>query len=591
MKFQHKESEATNKTDYIPNPIMQAIPYSQYNQSRGYNCNLNNLRNKIIFLEDVTKEALTKTVKRREVLMNAVTYIGRNKKSENAREIYAITIDLDNVTIDGLVQLLYRCYYDKQFPIPTILVNSGTGFHLYYVLDKPVALTKNNSSLLKKLQYALTETLWKPYITEAPFECASKLSVTQGYRAIGCLTKFGRVVRGYRMDAPYYTLQQLAEFLDEDKKLQKNEFKSLGKMEEKFVYSNNYVVREVKRHIDYKNYGFYNFCFEHLKNKTPIVGKRYFNFIGLVSAAVKNKYPKELLKKDLEELWNIYIEETTTHSFPKKVINDALKIYDLENTKKYTKRHLEKLLQIKFGEPNKRNGREQKDHLKLARKIKNKKRQSKVKDKEYNKKRKKQLKSSIKRTIKELSIKAPVEQLAKKASEYYGEEITKNQMYYYTQELREKKKIREQKHRNSQVSSCVYMFHKRNRRYIKLFELCKILNIKQYEGSRKYKSLMDLHNQKVSKYFDSREDRMSLKESFKSTVTQQYVKEDLEKKMREDLNNVRKELKRLSQEEVPIIDESPPIFSFFDDCLNTVTFIDNITIPSEEYSELDDIFI
>ena len=76
-------------------------------------------------------------------LMSPISYAGKARKSENARFLYALAIDLDGIKQDdykGVPVGLYTLFYQfdghgpsNYLPLPTYIVSSGTGLHLYYV--------------------------------------------------------------------------------------------------------------------------------------------------------------------------------------------------------------------------------------------------------------------------------------------------------------------------------------------------------------------------------------------------------------------------------------------------------------------------
>lgn len=86
-------------------------------------------------------------------LMSPISYAGKSRKSENARFMYALAIDLDGVeTIDNFQRLIEQYERGEEYvshnvywglPTPTYLVSSGTGIHIYYVFKEPVPLFKN----------------------------------------------------------------------------------------------------------------------------------------------------------------------------------------------------------------------------------------------------------------------------------------------------------------------------------------------------------------------------------------------------------------------------------------------------------------
>lgn len=88
-------------------------------------------------------------------LMSPISYAGKNRTADNARFLYAFAVDLDHVRITDGEPIGLRNLWERhiemleRIPKPTFIVSSGTGLHLYYVLDKPIALY---SEKVKELQ-------------------------------------------------------------------------------------------------------------------------------------------------------------------------------------------------------------------------------------------------------------------------------------------------------------------------------------------------------------------------------------------------------------------------------------------------------
>lgn len=81
--------------------------------------------------------------------MSPISYIGKKRNSDNARALYALTIDLDGVIIKngdepmGLKALFHQIENLERIPMPTYIVSSRMGLHLYYVFEKPIMLFTN----------------------------------------------------------------------------------------------------------------------------------------------------------------------------------------------------------------------------------------------------------------------------------------------------------------------------------------------------------------------------------------------------------------------------------------------------------------
>ena len=101
-------------------------------------------------------------------LMSPISYVGKSRKSENARYLYALAIDLDGVDTDKnwdfLMQQIENGHNMVSFiwglPKPTYIVSSGTGLHLYYVFEEPIPLFKNIVDELIKIRTRITWQAW-----------------------------------------------------------------------------------------------------------------------------------------------------------------------------------------------------------------------------------------------------------------------------------------------------------------------------------------------------------------------------------------------------------------------------------------------
>ena len=83
-------------------------------------------------------------------VMSPISYAGKSRDSTNARVMYALCIELDNLitTKDGRqrgLNVLLDQWTERVdwIPRPTFLVASGSGVHLYYVFENGIPLFKN----------------------------------------------------------------------------------------------------------------------------------------------------------------------------------------------------------------------------------------------------------------------------------------------------------------------------------------------------------------------------------------------------------------------------------------------------------------
>lgn len=140
-------------------------------------------------------------------LCSGLSYRGKVNRLDHAQQAHALIFDLDAVG-DGEIKTLFWTRFGKpvdqirSLPMPTYCVASGTGLHVYYLLDEPLALFPAIKAQLKALKHDLTFKLWD-------WKCTSKLeniqyqSIGQSFRMVGSRNeKYGNIVRAFRTGDP-----------------------------------------------------------------------------------------------------------------------------------------------------------------------------------------------------------------------------------------------------------------------------------------------------------------------------------------------------------------------------------------------------
>lgn len=139
-------------------------------------------------------------------LTSPISYAGKSRRSSNARELFALAIDLDGVeTEDGFGFLMTQIERGEEMrsfvwglPRPTYIVASGTGMHLYYVLAEPVRLFPSTVKELEKLKKRLTWQAWTQGASEL-HDSVQYESLFQGFRMVGTATKVGTRARAFEV--------------------------------------------------------------------------------------------------------------------------------------------------------------------------------------------------------------------------------------------------------------------------------------------------------------------------------------------------------------------------------------------------------
>lgn len=191
---------------YIYNGIAQAI----YGKRQTEN------KNKTFVLTSRV-ERLTEIRQHPFVIMSPISYTGKRRTKTNARYLYAIGIDIDSVDADNIENLMYQSDPARAhitFPQPQIIVNSGGGIHVYYLLESPIPMFKDAYPILNKIKKELTRRVWNKGTTHEDPNKPQFQGNCQGFRLPGTQTKQYQPVTAFLNVNPrakrYYTISDLA---------------------------------------------------------------------------------------------------------------------------------------------------------------------------------------------------------------------------------------------------------------------------------------------------------------------------------------------------------------------------------------------
>lgn len=322
-------------------------------------------------------------IKDREfVITSPISYIGRNRTAKNSRFLYAFAIDLDGVGKQQIEDIFYQ-YKNEVMPKPNIIVSSGNGLHLYYILEKPIALFDNIKILLKRFKYGLIDLVWNGYTSSV--KKRQYQGIFQGFRIPETKTKFGEVVRAFYLEnSELYTVEKLNHWVTGRRKLVDTEIdiinkalyvpKKLTLKEAKEKYPDWYERRIVKGDKSRKKWHIKRDLYDWWKrtitdNEKVIEGHRYFCIMSLAMYGLKCDIPYEEVKADAYSFLEEMESKTGNQDnhFTEEDIEDALKAYK-ENYMTFPRKDIEIITGISIP-PNKRNYRKQEVHLMGARAI------------------------------------------------------------------------------------------------------------------------------------------------------------------------------------------------------------------------------
>lgn len=309
-------------------------------------------------------------------IMSPISYAGKSRKSNNARFLYALAIDLDGLREQKHLNVLFGQIETLDFhveggsyfglPTPTYIVSSGTGLHLYYFLEKPIPLFPNIVDQLQNMKRRLTWQAWTQGAS-ALRENIQFESLFQGFRMVGSITKLGDRVRAFKV-GDKVSLDYLNYSVPDQYKVTEFAYKSdLRLSEAKEKYPKWYQKRVVEK----KPRGSWvckRDLYDWWKRRygEAMEGHRYWYIMTLATYAKKCGISREELEKDALEIMprlsvkgdEPFTEDDVIHAL--EAYNDSYITYPIDTIVARTDMAIKK---------NKRNGRKQSVHLAGARAI------------------------------------------------------------------------------------------------------------------------------------------------------------------------------------------------------------------------------
>lgn len=316
-------------------------------------------------------------------LIPPISFYGRTHSKKNAHELFALAIDIDYV---GKQQFknLYKQFGNGVQLKPTYVISSGKGVHVYYFLKEPLELYRNREEKLAELKELFIKRLWNDTSSIRP-DSPDITGIYQGFRCVGSQTKLGAdfTVRAWKFSDERYTLEDMQAFfkrwhkdIDLTSIYEKPKNPSKLSLEEaKELYPEWYERRVVRKEPKKQgtwvcNEALYEWWKNKIMNEVQ-VGGRYFSIMALCAYGLKCGISETKIRRDaysfLEHLESLSFDED--NHFTREDVKDALKALKADNKLLSTmasREWIEKQTKVVIP-PNKRNGRKQAMHLKIAR--------------------------------------------------------------------------------------------------------------------------------------------------------------------------------------------------------------------------------
>lgn len=317
----------------------------------------------VVIDEDEQKHLIRMTIEeavelaqgRNDVLMGGCTYFKEFVSKQTAKDIYAFIIDMDNVYSGILLRAFQNDWATATgtpLPLPTYIVNSGIGLHLYFVLDEPLPHFKRNAENIDKLYRELAEqqTTKRNYLRRQVQWFGQDFRMAGGCGKDMWLNKVYRVGKKWGADELAAACGLDIHFFRHGEVSKPD-----GKKKESKPYQ--------KRQGWHTNRAFYDSALRQCHEKS-VEGWRYTSMCALAVIAWKCNVPRDEVEQDLYGLLPDFNKNAQRKVKDREVIS-ALKMYG-EKAMLTQRSRLEDWQGWKYS-PIKRNGRKQAVHLRIAR--------------------------------------------------------------------------------------------------------------------------------------------------------------------------------------------------------------------------------
>lgn len=313
---------------------------------------------------------LDKVIGDRFGLIAPISFFGKSHKRVNAHEMFAFAIDVDYVDRDGFRDLIYQCQRGLHL-MPTYIVSSGKGVHVYYFLESPVPMyAKHIRGIYKEIKKKLVNHLWNSYVSLSADKDAQ--SVVEGMRCVGSQTKLREdiFVKAYKISDKRYTIDDfLAKYSIDDTEWKKPH------IPKQIAFDDLSELKSDKQHGYWTcKTALYDWWKRRIEEDS-IEGGRYFAIMALCAYGLKCGVPIKTIKEDAYGYVPLLDSRTKgdDNHFTTYDVDDALKCLLGKDNKHLThiagREWISEKTKIEIKPTHRPRGKrlKQRDHLELAR--------------------------------------------------------------------------------------------------------------------------------------------------------------------------------------------------------------------------------
>ena len=272
------------------------------------------------------------------------------------KKIYALILDLDYLDPDTLARLIKQIDAGTK-PLPSMIVNSGSGIHLYFTFIEPVDAYKLRLPTLRAM-LARVGDLYSGY---------GKLDrhpLTQAFRPVGSLTKLGDIATGFIVGQQWDALElaeKIGVRIEGWQHVKKPAEAGTTAPAKKPAKPKVAFMPNAKRKL-------FAYCGERIFTHTDL-GNRYKALFGLAIVGYKTHTPRAEVIAEMESLIKIWNRKHPENPVETREIDKAMEGYS-QKFLMVRSATLEEYFGWQFERKIPRKGRKRAEHLERANAIK-----------------------------------------------------------------------------------------------------------------------------------------------------------------------------------------------------------------------------
>lgn len=234
-------------------------------------------------------------------------------------KLYALVVDIDNVAPLALEELISSARTDRYIE-PSLIGNSGSGIHLYFIFSVPVDTFRRRTPILKAMARALGE-MYRGY------GLVDRNSLIQAYRLPGSRTKLGDIMTGFRSGAAYDALELAHKLgLDASRWERVNTMQKPPDDNQEIKNAQEKSAPPTKLRWAYNGTKLWEYCTWRVFRDTPI-GNRYKSMMALAIVGKKCGVGKEAVRTELEKLAALWSERNPENPVSISEVPKAMTLY------------------------------------------------------------------------------------------------------------------------------------------------------------------------------------------------------------------------------------------------------------------------